>query len=340
MSKGEYLLRRLGLSVFVLLGVLAVTFVVARMVPADPTVLYAGVRASPEVREQIREELGLNDPLPMQFVNYVGDMLTGDLGNSFRSKRPITEDLKTMLPATLELVIPAILLAALIGIPMGIRSAAHRGGKFDGFGRVVTIAGVSLPVFWLALLLQLLFALWLDWLPLGGRISREIAISNPIEHITGFYLIDAAVTANWEGWWDALMHMILPVVVLAMYPIALVMRMTRTSMLESLSQEYVTAARAAGLPERVVLYKYTLKNAFIPIMTMLGLVFAFSISGSVLIEVVFQWPGLGKYITDAIISVDFPVVMAVTLIVTIIYLIVNLVVDIAQSGIDPRITLK
>jgi peptide/nickel transport system permease protein len=323
MSKGEYLLRRLGLSVFVLLGVLAVTFVVARMVPADPTVLYAGVRASPEVREQIREELGLNDPLPLQFVNYVGDMLTGDLGNSFRSKRPITEDLKTMLPATLELVIPAILL-----------------GKFDGFGRVVTIAGVSLPVFWLALLLQLLFALWLDWLPLGGRISREIAISNPIEHITGFYLIDAAVTANWEGWWDALMHMILPVVVLAMYPIALVMRMTRTSMLESLSQEYVTAARAAGLPERVVLYKYTLKNAFIPIMTMLGLVFAFSISGSVLIEVVFQWPGLGKYITDAIISVDFPVVMAVTLIVTIIYLIVNLVVDIAQSGIDPRITLK
>jgi peptide/nickel transport system permease protein len=301
--------------------------------------LYAGPRANPEVRAQIRADLGLDDPIPLQFGRYVSDMAQGDLGISFRTKRPIIEDLKVFLPATLELVIPAIMLAVIVGIPMGIYSAAKRGGWFDQGGRVGTIAGVSLPAFWLALIFQLIFASWLGWLPLGGRISREIVILNPIETITGFYLIDAAVTGNWVAWWDALKHLILPVLVLATYPIALVSRMTRTSTIEALSQEYVMAARAAGLPERIVLFKLTLKNALIPTLTILGLVFAFSITGAVLIEVVFQWPGLGKYITDAIISVDFPVVMAVTLVVTIFYIVINLAVDLAQAGIDPRIRL-
>ncbi|MGB0385592.1 MAG: ABC transporter permease [Ardenticatenaceae bacterium] len=339
MSKAEYFLRRLGLGVFVLVGVLVITFVVSRMIPADPTVLFAGPRSSPEVRARIRAELGLDDPIPVQFVRYTTGVLQGDLGMSFRSKRPIIEDLKVFLPATLELVIPTILLSIVIGVPLGIYGAAGRGGKFDQFGRLITVAGVSMPAFWLGLLLQLCFGLWLEWLPLSGRISREITISNPIETITGFYLIDAAVGSNWEAWWDALRHMILPVFVLATYPIALVSRMTRTSMIEVLSEQYVTAARAAGVSKNMILFRLALKNALIPTLTVLGLVFAFSITGSVLIEVVFQWPGLGKYITDAIISVDFPVIMAVTLIVAIIYIVINLVVDLAQASLDPRIRL-
>jgi len=340
MSTAEYLLRRIGLSFLVLFGVLLITFVISRLLPADPTVLIAGPRANQQARAQIRQELRLDDPIPVQFIAYAGDVLTGDLGVSFRSKRPILDDLKIFLPATLELVIPAILLAVLIGIPVGIYGASGRGGVFDQVGRVTTVAGVSIPAFWLALILQLIFALWLGWLPLNGRLDREIAILSPIETHTGFYLIDAAITGNWVAWWNALKHMILPVAVLATYPIALVTRMTRTAMIEALGQEYVTAARAAGLPERLILFRLTLKNALIPTLTVLGLVFAFSITGSVLIEVVFQWPGLGKYITDAIVSVDFPVIMAVTLVVTLLYIAVNLAVDLAQAGLDPRIRLK
>ena len=340
MTTGEYLLRRLGLSILVLLGVLVITFAISRMLPADPTVLIAGPRANQETRARIREELRLDDPIPVQFMAYAKQVLTGDLGTSFRSKRSILEDLKIFFPATLELVIPAILLAILIGIPVGIYGASGRGGLFDQVGRIVTVAGVSIPAFWLALIFQLVFALWLGWLPLNGRLSREVAIFSPIETYTGFYLIDAAITGNWVAWWDALKHMILPVAVLATYPIALVTRMTRTSMIEALGQEYVTAARAAGLPERTILFRLTLKNAIIPTLTVLGLVFAFSITGSVLIEVVFQWPGIGKYITDAIVSVDFPVIMAVTLVVTILYIVINLIVDLAQAGLDPRIRLK
>ena len=340
MSTAEYLLRRIGLSFLVLFGVLLITFVISRLLPADPTVLIAGPRANQAARARIRESLHLDDPIPVQFIVYAGDVLTGDLGVSFRSKRPILDDLKIFFPSTLELVIPAVLLAVLIGIPVGIYGASGRGGLFDQVGRVVTVAGVSVPAFWLALILQLIFAIWLGWLPLNGRLSREIAIFNPIEPRTGFYLIDAAVTGNWAAWWDALKHMILPVAVLATYPIALVTRMTRTAMIEALGQEFVTAARAAGLPERTILFRLALKNAIIPTLTVLGLVFAFSITGSVLIEVVFQWPGVGKYITDAIVSVDFPVIMAVTLVVTVLYIVVNLAVDLAQAGLDPRIRLE
>ena len=340
MSIFDYLLRRIGLSFLVLFGVLLITFVISRLLPADPTVLIAGPRANQAARARIRETLHLDDPIPVQFIAYAGDVLTGDLGVSFRSKRPILDDLKIFFPSTLELVIPAVLLAVLIGIPVGIYGASGRGGLFDQVGRVVTVAGVSVPAFWLALILQLIFAIWLGWLPLNGRLSREIAIFNPIEPRTGFYLIDAAVTGNWAAWWDALKHMILPVAVLATYPIALVTRMTRTAMIEALGQEFVTAARAAGLPERTILFRLALKNAIIPTLTVLGLVFAFSITGSVLIEVVFQWPGVGKYITDAIVSVDFPVIMAVTLVVTVLYIVVNLAVDLAQAGLDPRIRLE
>ena len=339
MSRIDYLLRRLGLAFIVVFGVMVITFVVSRLMPADPARLFAGPRATPQKLQEIRDSFGLEAPIPVQFVRYVGSVLRGDFGISYQTKRPILDDLKILLPATLELVILSILLAIVIGIPIGVYSGARWGQSIDIVGRVLTISGVSIPSFWLALVLQLVFFTWLRWLPLGGRLSRDVLLFNPIEPITGFHMIDAAITGNWQAWKDAALHLVLPVSVLATYPISLISRMTRASIIEVLTQDYVTTARAAGLPERAIMFRFALKNALIPTLTAIGLVFAYSVTGSVLVEIVFQWPGVGKYVTQAITKVDFPVVLAVTLVVTIIYVAINLIVDLLQAVIDPRIQL-
>jgi len=339
MSWGEYLLRRLGLAVLVVLGVLFVTFAVSRMVPGDPARLYLGPRATPEALEQVRQDFGLNDPLPQQFLRYVQSTLRLELGYSFRTKRPILEDLKVRLPATMELVISATLLALVVGVPVGVLGAARRGKFFDQFSRVITIAGVSLPAFWLALLLQLVFFLRLGWLPLGGRVSQHTILSNPITPVTGLYLIDAAVTGNWAAWRDAAWHMIMPAYVLAVYPISLSVRMTRASMVDVLSETYITAARAAGLTEREILFRLALKNAIVPTLTVMGLVFAYSITGALIVEMVFVWPGMGSYMTDAILNRDIYPLFGVTVVVTIIYIAINLLVDFIQAMLDPRIRI-
>jgi len=339
MSRGEYLLRRLGLGIVVIIGVLMITFIVSYIIPGDPARLYLGSRATPEKLAQARHELGLDQPIPLQFVSYISRLVHGELGISFRTKRPILDDIKIRLPATLELVISSMLLALFVGLPIGVLGAARRGKIFDQVSRLITIGGVSIPSFWLALILQLFFFLYLRWLPLGGRLINEVIMSHPIQIKTGFYLIDAAISGNWVAWWDAFIHLILPVAVLATYPISLVVRMTRASMIEVLSETYITSARASGLTEREILFKLALKNAFIPTLTILGLLFAYSITGSVLVEVVFSLPGLGSYMADAILSTDIYVLFAVTLVVTLIYIIVNLVIDLIQAAIDPRIRL-
>ena len=339
MTRTEYLLRRLALAAFVLLGVLMLTFVVSRVIPGDPARLYLGSRARPEAIAEVREQFGLDDPLPQQFLRYVSSTLSGDLGFSFRTKRPIVDDLRTRLPATMELVAAAMALAVIVGLPLGVLSAAHAGKRFDQLSRILTIAGVSLPSFWLALLLQLLFFMTLGWLPLGGRLSRHILLAEPFVQVTGFYLIDAALAGNWQAWGDALWHIIMPAAVLATYPISLAARMTRASMLEALAETYITAARAAGLSEFEIRFKLALKNAIVPTLTALGLVFAFSITGAVLVEIIFNWPGMGSYMMDAILSDDVFVLFAVTLIVTVVYIIVNLLVDVLQAALDPRVRL-
>lgn len=339
MSIGEYLLRRLGLGVLVVIGVLMVTFVVSQVVPGNPARLYTGPRANREQVEKVRQELGLNDPLPVQFVSYIGRVLKGEFGFSVRTKRPILEDIKLRLPATMELVIVAMLLSLLLGVPAGVLGAAKHGRAFDQISRLAGIGGVSMPPFWLALLLQLLFFLYLGWLPLGGRISQNILLNHPIERITGFYLIDAAVTGNWAAWRDVVLHLIMPMVVLAPYPVAVSLRMTRASMIDVLSETYVTAARAAGLSEREILFKLALKNGILPTLTIISLEFAFLITGAVLVEIVFTWPGLGSYMADAIVNSDIYVVFGVTIIVTLIYIVVNLLVDLIQAALDPRVRL-
>jgi peptide/nickel transport system permease protein len=337
MSGLRYILRRLALSVLVLLGVLLVTFAVSRVIPVDPARLYVGTRASDEALAKVRVELGLADPLPQQFVRYVWSFAKGDLGYSYRTKRPIIADLKVRLPATLELVLVAMVLALTIGIPTGVLAAANYGGRFDSVVRIVSIAGVSVPAFWLALLLQLVFFLWLGWLPLGGRLSQMMTFVSPITTITGFGTLDALLTGNWRAFRDAVWHIVLPALVLATFPFSLVVRMMRASMLEVLSETYIAAARAGGLSEFEIMFKLALKNAMVPTLTVMGLVFAFSITGAVLVETIFLWPGVGNYMLEAILNNDVPVLFAVTLIVTLIYIVINFLVDLLQTALDPRI---
>lgn len=338
MSKRTYLARRLALGLLVLFGVSVVTFLIARLIPSDPAALYAGPRPTKAQIAELRVKLGLDQPQYVQYLNYIGGYLRGDLGVSFRTHQPILEDLKHYLPATLELVTIGACLALIVGVPLGVLAGARPNSWLDHLIRVVSIAGVSLPIFWLALLLQLLFFGYLGWLPLGGRVDNAIALNSPVRHITGFNLIDSTLTGNWAALRSTVLHLILPSFCVAAYPIGLASRMIRTKTVETLSEPYITAARAAGIPNRTILFKFALKNAIMPAITVLGLSFAYSITGSFLVEVVFLWPGVGRYVTEAIMSLDFPVVIAVTLVVTVCYIGVNLFVDLLQFALDPRVT--
>lgn len=339
MRRWEYVARRLALAVLVLFSVSVVTFTIARIVPSDPAAAWVGPRPKPEQIAAARIKLGLDKPLYIQYLRYLSDLLHGDLGVSVKTHQPILRDLKTYLPATLELVLFGMLMAITIGIPLGVLSGARRNSLLDHGSRLVAIAGVSMPTFWLGLLLQLLFFGKLGLLPLGGRVDRSISLYNPVQQITGFYLIDTVITANWVALKDSLIHLILPAFTLATYAIGLTIRMTRSTMIEVLEEKYIVAARAAGLPERTVLFKLALKNAIVPTLTVLGLSFVYSLTGAILVEVIFSWPGLGTYVTNAILNVDFPVIMAVTLVVTVFYVFINLFMDLLQRVLDPRVTL-
>ena len=336
----RYLIRRLVSAVFVLTGVSVLVFCATRLIPSDPAALFAGPRPSPEQLELARDKLRLDRPLPLQYAGYLRDALRGDFGVSFRTRRAISADIERLLPATLELVAAAMLIAVLLGIPLGAVAALRPDRPFDQGTRILAVATASLPVFWLAMILQLVFFNQLGLLPLSGRLSREVFLLYPIESITGWHTIDALVTGNWRALGDALAHLALPATTLALYPLGLAVRMTRSSLGEVMGERYILAARALGVGERTIVFRLALKNALNPVLTVLGLTFAFSMTGAVLVEVIFAWPGLGRYVTDAILSVDFPVIMAVTLIGTLFYVLVNLAVDLMQAAIDPRIELS
>lgn len=340
MQRLDYILKRLVMAVFVLLSVSIVTFIIARVVPSNPAAAWVGPRPTQEQIEKATIELGLDKPLYIQYGRYMQDIARGDLGTSVTTRQPILTDIKVFLPATLELVLAGMLIAIVIGIPLGVLSGANKGSWLDHITRLVSIAGVSMPAFLLGLLLQLLFFRQLELLPLGARISTQVSLSNPIETITGFYLVDAAVTGNWVAFQDASVHLILPALALATYPIGLAIRMTRSTMIEVLSEKYIVAARISGIRERTILFVLALKNAIVPTLNALGLAFVYSLTGAILIEVIFSWPGLGTYVTNAVLSVDFPVIVSVTLIMTVFYIFINLILDIVQAMVDPRVTLQ
>ena len=332
----RFIARRLAGSAAVLLGLSLITFALARLVPSNPAAVYIGPKARPEDIARVAQELGLDRPLPIQYVTYMLDMLTGDWGTSIGTKRPVLEEIVGRLPATIELILAAMLLAVPAGILLGVLSARWQRRPPDLVVRVVSIVGVSLPAFWLGLLLQVLFFRTLHLLPLTGRVDPDLRFTSPIVETTGLYLLDTALSGNWVAFRDVAWHLVLPALTLAAYPIGLIARMTRASMLEALGQDYVRAARAAGIGERLITYRLALKNALIPVTTVVGLTLAYSLTGTFFVEVVYNWPGLGTFTVKGLLNLDYPVVMGVTLFGAVGYVVINLAVDLAQSWLDPR----
>ena len=339
MQRLDYILKRMVMAIFVMISVSILTFFIARVVPSNPAAAWVGPHPTKEQIEKATLELGLDKPLYVQYQRYMQDLLSGDLGTSVRTHQPILSDIKTYLPATLELVLVGMLFATLVGIPLGVLSGAFKGSWLDHLTRLVSIAGVSMPAFLLGLLLQLLFFRQLGLLPLGARLSTEVSLFDPVTPITHMYLFDSAVTGNWTAFKDASIHIILPALALATYPIALAIRMTRSTIIEVLNEKYIMAARISGIRERTVLFILALKNAIVPTLNALGLAFVYSLTGAILIEIIFSWPGLGTYVTNAVLSVDFPVIVSVTLIMTVFYIAINLILDILQAFIDPRVII-
>lgn len=333
---GAYIVRRLGFVVLVLFGVTILTFFLARVVPSDPARLLAGPRASSEAVEEIRHLRGLDRPLWEQYGSYMQALLRGDLGQSLVTRRPVTTDLATFLPATLELILYALVIGSVLGLAVGVLSAVRPGGAIDIAGRFVAIGGLSVPNFWVALLLQFAFFSLLPVLPFGGRL--DTGVSAPAT-ITGLHTIDALVTGRFDLFVQALTHLILPVVTLALAEMGLAARVTRASMLEVLGQDYIRTARAKGLAEWRVYLRHALRNALLPVVTILGLEFGLLLSGTVLVESIFAWPGLGRYMAEAISSSDYNAIMGVTIVVTAGYVLINLVVDLLYAYFDPRVRL-
>jgi ABC-type dipeptide/oligopeptide/nickel transport system permease component len=340
MGKVEFIIRRISTSLLVLLGVSLITFSLSRVVPSNAAALYIGPHARPADIERVTKQLGLDRPLPQQYAVYMGDMLRGNWGTSIGSKRPVLREIRDRLPATMELLLAAMSLAVLFGVPLGVLSARWQERWPDVGVRFISIIGVSLPAFWLGLLLQILFFRNLDLLPLAGQFSTGLRFSNPIEPRTGFLLLDAAVSQNWIGLKDVAWHLVLPAVTLAAYPTGLIARMTRGTMLEVLQQDYIRTARAYGLRNYAVVYLYALKNAIGPTLTVVGLTMAFALTGTFFVEVIFNWPGLGQFAVRSLLSVDYPAIMGVTLFGAIGYVLINLVVDLLQAWVDPRISLR
>jgi ABC-type dipeptide/oligopeptide/nickel transport system permease component len=340
MQKLEFILRRLLSSFLVLIGVSIMTFFIARVVPANAAELYIGPKARPEDIARVEKQLGLDKSLPIQYKIYMDELLHGDLGTSLGTKRPVLTEITGRLPATLELLLTGMFLAVLIGVPLGVLSARWQGKPLDTAVRIVSIMGVSMPAFFLGLLLQILFFRDLHLLPLAARVNSDLRFTSPITDITGFFLLDSLITRNWAAFKDVLLHILLPAFTLAAYPIGLIARMTRASMLEVLEQDYIRTARAYGVRDAVITYLYALKNAIGPTLTIIGITFAYALTGTFFVEVIFNWPGLGQFTVRSLLGLDYPAIMGITLFGAVGYVLINLVVDLLQAWIDPRISLK
>ncbi len=329
----KYIVKRILMLIPVLLGVSIIVFLIMRVFSPDPAPIVLGQHATIEDTEAWREANGLNDPIYIQYFNYIKGALTGDLGNSYYTKTPVTQEIFSRFPATVELAVAAIIFASIFGILIGAVSAVKKNSIFDNAGMVLALIGVSMPIFWLGILLIILFAGVLHVLPSGTRIDPLL---QPMGG-TGFYIIDTIMIGDWEALGNTLQHLILPALALGMYSMAIITRMTRSSMLETLNQDYIRTARAKGISERKVITHHALRNAMIPVTTVIGLQLGSLLGGAVLTETVFSWPGIGNYTVQCILKSDFPVVQGVVLLIACIFVLINLVVDIIYAFIDPRI---
>ena len=349
---GRYILRRLLSVIPTLIGVTLVIFLFQRLIPGDPAVAMLGEHANAENVARIREQFGLDKPafldrdalaegdLPgffdSQYVRYFGRLLQFDLGESIHRRIPIAETLKERFPATVELSLLAMSIALVVGIPIGILSASRRNSFLDGATMIGSLVGVSVPIFWLGIMEIMFFAVIMEWLPSGSRLSSGIVI----KPITNLLLLDSLLTGNWVGFKDAFLHILMPAISLATIPTAIITRMTRSSMLDVLQEDYIRTASAKGLSERIVLFRHALKNAFLPVITIIGIQAGTLLAGAVLTETIFSWPGIGKWVYDSILGRDYPIVQGVTLLIAIIFLVVNLLVHLSYALLDPRISYE
>ncbi|MGI9152292.1 MAG: ABC transporter permease [Rubrivivax sp.] len=321
-----------------LVGVMVISFLLTRALPGDPAAYFAGGAATQEAVEQVRKTLGLDRPLPEQFLRYVGDIARGDFGTSLTTGQPVLQELMARLPASLEMVLLALLLSCAVAIPLGVMAATRPGSWIDQLCRLVTTMGVSLPTFFTGLLLAYVFYFLLGWAP--APLGRLDPVFSPPPAVTGLYLIDAALARDPSLWWASLRQLILPVLTMAVFVLAPIARMTRASMLQVLSADFVRTARASGLSSATVLVRYALRNALLPVVTTLGMVFGFMLGSSVVVEKVFGWPGVGSYAIDALTASDYAPVQGFVLAMGVLFVLLNLLVDLLYTLIDPRVSLE
>ncbi len=328
-----FILRRLALLIPTLAGISVVVFLMIYLVPGDPAQVMLGERANAETLAALRQELGLDQPFHIQLGHFIGDLLTGNLGRSFRTHEKITVEIFQRFPATVELTMAAMLFAIVGGLSLGMVSAVRRGGMVDYLSMTVATAGISMPVFWLALILILLFAVEIPLLPISGRMSASIYL----EAHTGLYVVDAILAADLVALGDVLRHLALPAITLGTIPLAVIARMTRSSLLEILGEDYIRTARAKGLSPLIVLLRHAVRNAFIPTLTVIALEFGYLLGGAITTETIYAWPGIGRWLFLAVLARDFRAVQGGVLLIATLFIFVNLVADVLYAWLDPRI---
>jgi peptide/nickel transport system permease protein len=329
----RYVVRRLLLLVPILLGVSILIFFWVHALPGNPASALLGERATPELVKQYKERYGLDRPLPVQYVEYLKVTVQGDLGTSISSRRTVTSEIGRRFPATIELAVAAMIFAIGVGLPLGFFAAKRHGGVFDNLSLVGSLIGISIPIFFLAIILKYLFAVKWHYLP---SIGREDVLLSP-KHPTGLYVLDGLVTGDWTALWDAIKHLILPAIALGSIPLAVIMRITRAAVLDVQNEDYVRTARAKGLPPLTVDRRHVLRNALLPVSTIIGLQTGLLLSGAVLTETVFSFPGMGSWLRDAIFNSDYPALQGGILFLALVFVLVNLLVDISYAIINPRI---
>ena len=336
----RYAARRVALALVVVTGVVILTFVLADLVPGDPAATWAGPHASAAQLARARQYLGLNEPLPVRSGRYFAGIATGDWGVSIHTRQPVLSDIGTAAPATIELVVAALVIAVLAGIPLGLAAARWPGGVLDNVVRIAAVLGVSMPVFWFALILQLLFSQRLHVLPVAGEYDPNLLFTHPLADRTQVPVLDALISGNWAMLGSTLDHLILPALVVASYPAGLIARMTRAQVLDTLGETHVQMVRSLGFPERTVIGTFAMKLAWNPVASVLALVFAYSLVNTFLVESIFDWPGLGSYTAAAVSTLDTPAILGVTLFIAVVYVLANLAVDLVQAALDPRVRLR
>ena len=335
MSRVKSLAAAVASIPITLFGLVLITFLIGRVVPIDPVLAVVGDRAPQEVVERTRHEMGLDRPLPEQFVRYVGDLAQGNLGRSVMTSNPVTTDIARFFPATLELSSVALVIATLVGVPLGVYAAVRQGSWIDQVIRVVCLSGHSIPVFVLALLALLIFYATLGWAPGPGR--QDVVYQDMVPQVTGVLLIDAALAQDWDALRDAVAHLALPALVLAAFNMAYIARMTRAFMLDSLRGEYIVTARAKGLSASTIIWRHGFGNILVRLVTVLALTYAGLLEGAVLTETIFSWPGLGQYLTGSLLNADMNAVLGATLVVGLSYVLLNLFADLMYRVLDPRV---